>query len=77
MEESKEKNSYSNDLILLASTLYADVMNEFNDCLSQEIMADEVRINLFDLKLDGNSVEELVHNYLKCEEEIELLSTNN
>ena len=77
MEESKEENSYSNDLLLLASTLYADVMKEFNDCLSQEIMADEVRINLFDLKLDGNSVEELVHNYLKCEEGIELLSTNN
>ena len=75
MEESKEFDSYSDDVMLLTSTLYADVMEEFKDCIRQEIMASDVRINMQDLNLDGNSIEELVNNYLRCEEELELLSS--
>ncbi len=75
MGESKEFDSYSDDLMLLTSTLYADVMEEFKDSIRQEVMASDVRINMQDLNFDGNSIEELVNNYLKCEEELELLAS--
>ncbi len=75
MGESKEFDSYSDDVMLLTSTLYADVMKEFKDCIRQEVMASDVRINVQDLDFDGNSIEELVNNYLKCEEELELLAS--
>ena len=75
MEESKEFDSYSDDLMLLTSMLYADVMEEFKDCIRQEVMASDIRISIQDLSLDGSSMEELVNNYLKCEEELELLAS--